>query len=121
MPFLSISLYNFRNIENQTIDLSAPEIFLVGQNGQGKTNFLESLYVASYGNSFRTRNDFEIYKIGTTEYSVRALFKESEERSHNLSIISKNKKKYLKKILKEYLIEKKLFQLSLVSFFAMMI
>lgn len=41
MPFLSISVYNFRNLENKTIDLSAPEIFLVGQNGQGKTNFLK--------------------------------------------------------------------------------
>jgi len=108
VPFLSISLYNFRNIENQTIDLSAPEIFLVGQNGQGKTNFLESLYIASYGNSFRTRNDSEIYRIGTTEYSVRAFFKESEEKSHNLSIISKNKKKIFEKNFKKILDRKEI-------------
>lgn len=108
MPFLSISLYNFRNIEDQTIDLSAPEIFLVGQNGQGKTNFLESLYIASYGNSFRTRNDSEIYKTGTTEYSIRAFFKENEEKSHNLSIISKNKKKIFEKNFKKILDRKEI-------------
>ena len=62
MPFLSISLYNFRNLEDKAIDLSAPEVFLVGQNGQGKTNLLEALYLAAYGNSFRTRNEAEIYK-----------------------------------------------------------
>ena len=98
MSFLSISLYNFRNIENKTIDLSAPEVFLVGQNGQGKTNLLEALYLASYGNSFRTRNETEIYKKSTNEYSIRVLFKESEERSHRISIFSKDKKKTIENI-----------------------
>ena len=101
MPFLSISLYNFRNIENRTIDLSAPEVFLVGQNGQGKTNLLEALYLASYGNSFRTRNEAEIYKKNTNEYSIRVLFKENEERSHRISLFSKEKKKTIEKNLKK--------------------
>lgn len=94
MPFLSISPYNFRNLEDKAIDLSAPEVFLVGQNGQGKTNLLEALYLASYGNSFRTRNEVEIYKKkkNTNEYSIRVLFKENEERSHHISVISKDKK-----------------------------
>jgi len=78
VPFLSISPYNFRNLEDKSIDLSAPEVFLVGQNGQGKTNLLEALYLAAYGNSFRTRNEAEIYKKNTNEYSVRVLFKENE-------------------------------------------
>ena len=56
MPFLSASFYNFRNLENATVDISSPEVFLVGKNGQGKTNFLEALYVSSYGTSFRTRS-----------------------------------------------------------------
>ena len=101
MPFLSISLYNFRNIENRTIDLSAPEVFLVGQNGQGKTNLLEALYLASYGNSFRTRNEAEIYKKSMNEYSIRVLFKENEERSHRISLFSKDKKKTIEKNLKK--------------------
>lgn len=100
MPFLSLSLHNFRNIEDKTINLSAPEIFLVGKNGQGKTNLLESLYLISYGNSFRTRNESELYKKNTNEYSIRVLFKENEQRSHTLSIISQNKKKILEKNLK---------------------
>ena len=101
MPFLSVSLYNFRNLKNSTIDLSSSEVFLVGQNGQGKTNLLEALYLASYGNSFRTRNESEIYKKNTNEYSIRVLFKENEERSHRISIISKEKKKIIEKNLKK--------------------
>ena len=101
MPFLSISPYNFRNLEDKAIDLSAPEVFLVGQNGQGKTNLLEALYLAAYGNSFRTRNEAEIYKKNTNEYSIRVLFKENEERSHRISIVSKDKKKIIEKNLKK--------------------
>ena len=101
MPFLSISPYNFRNLEDKAIDLSAPEVFLVGQNGQGKTNLLEALYLAAYGNSFRTRNEVEIYKKNTNEYSIRVLFKENEERSHRISIVSKDKKKIIEKNLKK--------------------
>lgn len=54
MSFSQIRTLNFRNLENNVIDLQAPEVFLVGENGQGKTNFLEAVYTLCYGNSFRT-------------------------------------------------------------------
>ncbi len=101
MPFLSLSLYNFRNFESTTLNLSAPEVFLVGKNGQGKTNILEALYLASYGSSFRTRNETELCKRGETEYSIRVLFKETEEKTHRISLISKNKKKTIEKNIKK--------------------
>lgn len=100
MPFLSISTYNFRNLENKAINLSAREVFLVGQNGQGKTNLLEALYISSYGTSFRTKNEGELYKKSTSEYAIHVLFKETEERSHKVSIISRDKKKCIEKNLK---------------------
>ena len=34
MPFLYQTFYNFRNLKNDTIDLSPKEIFFVGENGQ---------------------------------------------------------------------------------------
>lgn len=70
----SLSLYNFRNLQNKTIDLSAKEVFFIGENGQGKSNLLESIYYSAYGASFRTRNDLEIIKAGEAEMRVRALF-----------------------------------------------
>ncbi len=101
MPFLSISFCNFRNLENETVDISAPEVFLVGKNGQGKTNFLESLYFSAYGTSFRTRSVSQIFKKDTKEFSIRSLYKESENSTHRISIVVKNKRKEISKDFKK--------------------
>ena len=79
MPFCSVSLVNFRNLLNSTIDLLAREVYFVGENGQGKSNLLESLYYASYASSFRTRTDSEVVKKGEKIMSVRSLFREGVE------------------------------------------
>ena len=97
MPFLSVSFTNFRNIGNGTLDLLSDEVFLVGDNGQGKTNILESLYIASYGGSFRTRNENELVTKGNDAYSIRVLFRDSTERTHTLSVLYKDGKKRIEK------------------------
>lgn len=97
MPFLSVSHVNFRNLKEGTLDLLAKEVFFVGENGQGKTNLLESLYLASYGSSFRTRSDAEIVKEGETFYSVRGFFRDESEKSDMIAIqYTEGKKKILK-------------------------
>jgi len=101
VPFLSASFYNFRNLENATVDISSPEVFLVGKNGQGKTNFLEALYVSSYGTSFRTRSLAQICTKDEKEFSIRALYKESDNISHTISIIIQDKKKDIQKNFKK--------------------
>ncbi|UTY27179.1 DNA replication/repair protein RecF [Treponema denticola] len=101
MPFLSASFYNFRNLENATVDISSPEVFLVGKNGQGKTNFLEALYVSSYGTSFRTRSLAQICIKDEKEFSIRALYKETDQISHTISIIIQDKKKDIQKNFKK--------------------
>jgi len=57
MGFTSIRVFNFRNLKNGRIILDAPEIFLIGENGQGKTNYIEALYLLCFGSSFRTKRD----------------------------------------------------------------
>lgn len=93
MAFLSITVKNFRNLLDKTIDLAYPEIFLIGKNGQGKTNLLETIYLLSYGNSFRTKSDADLCKRGETEFLLSALYKADETMSHTLSIRSKDRKK----------------------------
>lgn len=56
MYFDSIRLYQFRNLENQVVKLSPVLNVLVGKNGQGKTNFLESVYLSLKAKSFRPAN-----------------------------------------------------------------
>lgn len=97
MPFLSVSFTNFRNIGNDTLDLSSKEIFLVGENGQGKTNILESLYIAAYGGSFRTRNEAELIQEGEEAYSIRVLYKDFYARTHTIAVVNRDGKKRIEK------------------------
>ncbi len=53
MFYKKIELRNFRNYEALTLELSPHLNIFVGQNGEGKTNFLESIYLLSRGKSFR--------------------------------------------------------------------
>ncbi|MBR7063966.1 MAG: DNA replication/repair protein RecF [Treponema sp.] len=94
MPFLSLSLNNFRNLKNDKIDLSAKEIFFVGKNGQGKTNLLEALYFVSYGNSFRTHVDSQLIQKGQEFFSLKTLYQRDDKSLHQVSVqYEKNKKK----------------------------
>jgi DNA replication and repair protein RecF len=53
MFYSSIQLINFRNYEKQNLKLHEGVNVFVGQNGQGKTNLLESVYFMAKGKSFR--------------------------------------------------------------------
>jgi DNA replication and repair protein RecF len=70
MSFISVRLASFRNLADATVDVSAERIFLVGENGQGKTNFLEALYYLSYGSSFRGSADNDVLKHGFSGFSL---------------------------------------------------
>lgn len=53
MRIKKVSISSFRNITSACLSFKNPIIYFVGQNGQGKTNFLESLCVLLTGRSFR--------------------------------------------------------------------
>lgn len=95
--FLYQTFYNFRNLKNDTIDLSAREVYFVGENGQGKSNLLESLYYSAYGTSFRTHNESQIIKNGEKAFSVNSMFKRSEEDMQKLTLVFENGKKRIDK------------------------
>ncbi|QTQ12965.1 DNA replication/repair protein RecF [Treponema parvum] len=97
MPFLNISLYNFRNLSNKTTDLFSKEVYFVGENGQGKSNLLEALYFSSYGNSFRTNNEHEIVKEGEENFSIKSFFRTETDTTQTISVIFENGKKKIEK------------------------
>ena len=55
MRFLNLRLQNFRNIEFAELPLANARNFLLGANGQGKSNLLEALGLATALRSFRTQ------------------------------------------------------------------
>ena len=97
MPFLSLSLLNFRNLKNDKINLFAKEVYFVGENGQGKSNLLESLYYSAYGSSFRTHVDSQIIKEGEQNFSINSLYTNEKESTQNIKIIYDKGKKIIEK------------------------
>ncbi|WP_392566030.1 DNA replication/repair protein RecF [Utexia brackfieldae] len=53
MAISTILIHHFRNIAQAQLDLSSQFNFLVGDNGSGKTSFLEALYMLGHGRAFR--------------------------------------------------------------------
>ena len=64
MRFTSLRTVSFRNLIDSDIYVGAKDIFLVGENGQGKSNFLEAIYFCSYASSFRGVRDKDLVRNG---------------------------------------------------------
>ena len=87
MGFRSVRFHGFRNLEDREVDLGAGNIYLIGDNGQGKTNFLEALYLLSYGTSFRTRHDRDMIAWERKEMAVHGDFELAGEPDGRLSVL----------------------------------
>jgi DNA replication and repair protein RecF len=67
-----IEAHNFRNLSGQ-IDCSPGLNVLYGNNGQGKTNWLESIQLLAHAKSFRTHHLHEAVAFGASTASVSGL------------------------------------------------
>src|SRR5258708_302676 len=57
-----IELHHFRNLSHQSVVLNPNKNYFIGDNAQGKTNFLEAVFFLSRGKSFRPgENESLIY------------------------------------------------------------
>jgi DNA replication and repair protein RecF len=70
MAFNTLRIASFRNLKDAEVGIGAKDVFLVGDNGQGKTNFLEALYFCSYAASFRGSRDSEVAREGEKDFSA---------------------------------------------------
>ena len=63
MRIKKLKVENFRNLENLDIEFSKGVNIIYGNNAQGKTNIIESIYIFSFGKSFRANKDIELLKF----------------------------------------------------------
>lgn len=64
MAFTEIQFHNYRNIKDTKIENFKKNNFIIGLNGQGKTNFLEALYLLTYNSSFKPKKEQNFISAG---------------------------------------------------------
>lgn len=71
MAVLELQTRSFRNLEDCAVDTGSSSVFLIGENGQGKTNFLDAVYTLCYAGSFRGSTDPEAARLGSQTWLVK--------------------------------------------------
>lgn len=77
MIIKEIKLRDFRNYESLDLQFDPNINILIGNNAQGKTNILESIFLSSVGKSFRTAKDKEMIRFGRDFFVVKVIAEKS--------------------------------------------
>lgn len=92
MKIKRLNLLYFRNYMSLNIDLHSSLNIFVGNNANGKTNIIESIFLMSLGKSFRTKKDAECIKFGENATCMSCILeKEGTEKDIMLAINEKGK------------------------------
>lgn len=83
----NIELNNFRNISKVTFDFDKNINIFIGNNAQGKTNILESIYFLAITKSHRTHNELNLIKSEELYTKVSGVFDDDTKNTHSLSIL----------------------------------
>ena len=93
MIISEVSISNLRATHFKEIKLNPGINILFGKNGIGKTTILESIYLLSYGKSFKSREIKTILRDKNKE--AGAFLKTSEQNILKIKILNNKKKLYL--------------------------
>ena len=87
MYITNIKLQNFRNYEKEEIDLCNKINLFYGENAQGKTNIIESIFIAAMGKSFRAKKDEELIRFNEKNLNIEINYiKDELEKRINILI-----------------------------------
>ena len=70
MILRKIKLVNFRNYKNFNISFQKNINIIIGDNAQGKTNILESIYTLALTKSYRTTNDSNLIRLNQEKFII---------------------------------------------------
>ena len=96
MYIKSLGLYDYRNYSRKTVNFDRHLNIIVGKNGTGKTNILESIIVVSNTKSFRTNNDRDLIK---KDEEFARIDLNTNKSSYRVVINKRNKSLYIDNIL----------------------
>lgn len=78
MIIKSLELNHFRNYEELNLSFDAGTNILYGDNAQGKTNILESIYLSATTKSHKGSKDKDIIQFGYDEAHIRTIIEKDE-------------------------------------------
>jgi DNA replication and repair protein RecF len=81
-----LALTDFRNLERVVLEMPAPGLAVIGENGHGKTNLLEAIYYLQLLRSFRGTRDAEVTRFGAPGFHIAALINGSPRDVPEVSI-----------------------------------
>lgn len=74
MRVKKVTLTHFRNYDYASVDLQDGRNVLIGENAQGKTNFLEAIEIIALGRSTRAQQDADLIKTEAANARIDLVF-----------------------------------------------
>ncbi len=93
MKIISLKLNNFRNYQNLELTLNPGINIFIGENGVGKTNILESIYVLALTKTNRDNLDSDMIKFNENFLKIEGKIESNGLLKNKEININKNKKK----------------------------
>ena len=91
-----INLKNFRNYRDLDIELCKGVNIFYGNNAQGKTNIIESVYIASTGKSHRAQKDADLIKWEYEDSKIKVDYQKEDNEKCIEVYLNRNLQKQIK-------------------------
>ena len=92
MKITNLQLINFRNYDSVNIDFGSNINIIYGNNGEGKTNLVEAIYLLALTKSFRVNSDKYLLKKGELSTKISGVIKKNNiEENYQVIINDKGK------------------------------
>lgn len=99
----NITIINYKNIEEANLSLSPNINCFVGNNGEGKTNFIDAVYYLSFCRSAFTFMDSQVLRHEQDYFLLEGNYSASDGSRENVSCaMQRGRKKHFKRNKKEY-------------------
>lgn len=92
MEVSSLKLLNFRNYDSLEINFSNKTNIIYGQNGMGKTNLVEAIYILGLTKTFRLGNENVVIKKGKNIAKIEGIIKDNIINKHKIIISDSGKR-----------------------------
>ncbi len=97
MYLKSVKIYNFKNIASQELLFSPKLNCITGNNGEGKTNLLDSIHYLCMTKSYFNSSDHYSLRSGENEFSLNGEFVCNDATTENIQISLKSSEKSVRR------------------------